>query len=82
MMQILNKRCKDSISSEDRLLLCDFFGAKDELDAIRQKFEYVTEPEMIASCIYEMRSVQERYSYLLGKVRSRGLSLGSRSLLE
>ncbi|MEA4920168.1 MAG: DUF2508 family protein [Clostridiaceae bacterium] len=77
-MQISGKRKKDVISPEDRLLLAELFQTKNELDGVRQKFEYVTEPEMVASCIYEMRSVQERYSYLLGKVRAKDISLKDR----
>ena len=29
------------------------------------KFNYVSEPEMVESCIYEINSLQARYSYLL-----------------
>lgn len=76
---ILDKRKKeDGIKTEDRILLEELFTVKQELDNVRQKFEYVTEPEMVASIIYQMQSVQERYSYLLGCVRSRDLSLQNR----
>ena len=45
------------------------------LDGARQKFQYVTEPDMVASCIYEMHAGQARYDHLLGQVRALGLSL-------
>ena len=82
MLKIAGKRKKDEISLEDKALLLEMFAAKSELDNIRRKYEYVTEPEMVASCIYQMHSVQERYRYLLGCVREKGLSLeNSRSFI-
>ena len=80
-MLTVGRKKREEMSAEDRVLLEELFSTKTELDGIRQKFDYVTEPEMVASCIYEMRSVQERYSYLLGRVRAKELSLADRRSL-
>ena len=77
-MLTVGRKKREEKSAEDRVLLEELFSTKTELDGIRQKFNYVTEPEMVASCIYEMRSAQERYSYLLGRVRAKELSLADR----
>ena len=77
-MRLMGKKKKEEISPEDRLLLEELFDTKDELNVIRQRFEYVTEPEMVASCIFELRSAQERYSYLLGRVRDKEITLKDR----
>ena len=77
-MLTVGRKKREEISAEDRVLLEELFSTKTELDGIRQKFDYVTEPEMVASCIYEMRSAQERYSYLLGRVRAKELRLADR----
>ena len=77
-MLTVGRKKREEMSAEDRVLLEELFSTKTELDGIRQKFDYVTEPEMVASCIYEMRSAQERYSYLLGRVRAKELSLADR----
>ena len=72
-MQTLGKK-KKNINQSDICLLDELYTTKKTLDDLRQRFDYVTEPEMISSCIYEMRSVQERYSYLLSKVREKDIS--------
>ena len=35
------------------------------LRSAHDKFNYVSEPEMVDACIYEINALQSRYSYLL-----------------
>ena len=72
-MQLLKRKKQADLSAEGRELLRQLFDAKMALDGARQKFEYVTEPDMVASCIYEMHAGQARYDHLLAKVRELGI---------
>ena len=75
MMRLRRRHRQDTLTEQDRRLLQQLFEAKMALDGARQKFQYVTEPDMVASCIYEMHAGQARYDHLLGQVRALGLSL-------
>ena len=71
-MQLLKKKqAADQV--DGRQLLMQLREAKMALDGARRKFEYVTEPDMVASCIYEMHAEQARYDHLLGKIREKGI---------
>ncbi len=74
----LGRKKHDTFSIDDRLLLHDLFSVKDQLDDVRRKFDYVTEPEMVSSCIYQMHALQERYAFLLSQVRERELTLADK----
>ncbi len=77
-MLFYRKKKEDSLTEESRELLQQLFAAKTALDGARRKFEYVTEPDMVTSCIYEMHAGQARYDHLLGQVRALGISLDPR----
>lgn len=80
-MQLLKKK-QDLVSMEGQLLLQQLREAKMALDGARRKFEYVTEPDMVASCIYEIHAEQARYDHLLGQVRSQGICAAPGSILR
>ncbi len=80
-MQLLKKK-KPEVSVDGQQLLSQLREAKMALDGARQKFEYVTEPDMVASCIYEMHAEQARYDHLLGKVREMGIRADQRSAMK
>jgi len=71
---MLGRRKRETVRTEEQALLEDLFAAKSQRDDARRKFDYVTEPEMVASCIYQMHALQERYSYLLSRVREQELT--------
>lgn len=82
-MQLLKrKKPQNSLAAPEKDLLRQLFDAKMALDGARQRFEYVTEPDLVASCIYEMHAEQARYAHLLGCVRAQGISLENRRLLD
>lgn len=40
------------------------------LEAAYSQFEYVVDPDLIDSCIYELNAIQNRYKYLLKQVKA------------
>lgn len=47
------------------LLIKEINKTKYALEAAYSKFEYVVDPDLIDSCIYEMNAIQNRYKYLI-----------------
>ena len=78
---LLKKRKQECLSADGQQLLRQLWEAKAALDGARQKFEYVTEPDMVASCIYEIHAEQARYDHLLGKIREQGICAAPGSVL-
>lgn len=50
---------------ENDLLLKEIHDTKLALEAAYSQFEYVVDPDLIDSCIYELNAIQKRYKYLL-----------------
>jgi hypothetical protein len=42
-----------------------------EMELAYNQFQYTTEPELIDSCIYELKAVQIRYDYLINKAKEK-----------
>lgn len=40
------------------------------LEAAYSQFEYVVDPDLIDSCIYELNAIQNRYKYLLKQAKA------------
>lgn len=47
------------------LLIKEINKTKNALEAAYSQFEYVVDPDLIDSCIYEMNAIQNRYKYLI-----------------
>ncbi len=47
------------------LLINEINKTKNALEAAYSQFEYVVDPDLIDSCIYEMNAIQNRYKYLI-----------------
>jgi hypothetical protein len=54
---------------EEQQLLQDIVKTKQTLEAIYSNFEYVVDPDLIDSYIYEMNAVQKRYKVLLERAK-------------
>lgn len=65
----LEKKKKENISSEKQQLLNDIEDALSDLRYARSCFSSATDPEMIEACIYEIKSAESRYSFLLRKAK-------------
>jgi len=54
-------------------LLSSLYDAADAMRMARMRFENLTDPDLIDSCIYEINAAQARYSYLFAKAREENL---------
>ena len=52
-----------------------------QIDAVQQRFEQETDPDLIESCIYELESLRARYRYLLRIARQDGVTSGEKTTL-
>ncbi|NLP17165.1 MAG: YaaL family protein [Clostridiales bacterium] len=52
------------------LLLKEINKTKLALEAAYSQFEYVVDPDLIDSCIYELNAIQNRYKYLLKQAKA------------
>lgn len=67
------KKKKDFVTYEEKYLLAELIETQNALAAAYSSFEYVTEPDLIDSCIFRVNSAQMRYKFLLEKARESGL---------
>ena len=63
------KKQEDTISAEKKLLLSEIEKALADLRYARSCFADARDPEMIEACIYEIKSAEARYSFLLRKAK-------------
>jgi hypothetical protein len=64
---------KKKIPYEDPLIK-EINKTKLALEAAYSQFEYVVDPDLIDSCIYELNAIQNRYKYLLKQAKASGIS--------
>jgi len=55
-------------------LLKEINEAKLALEAAYSQFEYVVDPDLIDSCIYNMNAIQNRYKYLLKQAKASNIN--------
>lgn len=60
---------KEQLSPATQTLMNEITQTKRSLDAARDYFEYATDPELVSSCIFEIKALQLRYSHLLHLLR-------------
>ncbi len=66
---LFKKKKEGSVSEEKKKLLSEIEEALSDLRYARKCFEEAHEPEMIEACIYEIKSAEARYSFLLRKAK-------------
>ena len=54
---------------ENQRLLGEYYDTLIQLRQVRAAFQQVTDPDLINACVYEMNALQQRYSYLLQRVK-------------
>ncbi len=80
LMQRLNRGMineeseQQAFSREKKLLLKDLDDTLLSLRCARMNFEQASTPEIIEACIYEIKSAESRYNFLLQKAKHMGLS--------
>lgn len=66
----LFKKKEENVQSyEKKKLLSEIEEALSDIRYARNCFEEAKEPEMIEACIYEIKSAEARYSFLLRKAK-------------
>lgn len=51
------------------------------MDAVQNRFEMETDPDLIEGCIYELESLRAQYRYLLRTARKEGITCGEKAHL-
>ena len=59
---------------ENQRLLGEYYDTLIQLRQVRAAFQQVTDPDLVNACVYEMNALQQRYSYLLQKVKDEKLT--------
>ncbi|QUH29490.1 YaaL family protein [Vallitalea guaymasensis] len=55
--------------NEEEVLLKNIEITKRALDTAYSNFDVVTDPELIDSCIYEVKAMQLKYEYLINQAK-------------
>ncbi|MBQ2840879.1 MAG: DUF2508 family protein [Oscillospiraceae bacterium] len=66
---IFQKKKEDTVSAEKKQLLSEIEAALSDLRYARSCFADARDPEIIEACIFEIKSAEARYSYLLRKAK-------------
>lgn len=56
--------------THEDLLIKEINKTKLALEAAYSQFEYVVDPDLIDSCIYELNAIQNRYKYLIKQAKA------------
>lgn len=66
---IFTKKTKHVPTYDELYLQSELSQTKWDLDCAYSNFENVVEPDLIDYYIYELKAIQTRYSYLIGKAK-------------
>lgn len=67
------KSTKQRLSEEDTEIVCILERLKRDLKDMHNNLDYITDPILIDSCIYEIMSIHMRYQYYLKLCKEKGL---------
>ena len=78
-MQSLKQRKQLKITEqekqqENQRLLEEYYDVLVQLRHVRSVFQQVTDPELINACVYELNALQQRYTYLLQRIKAEKLT--------
>ena len=65
---------KPKLSNEQKWLIEQYYETLLERDCARNLFESTTESELISACVYQLNAIQQRYSYLLNKIKEQDIT--------
>lgn len=68
------KKSKQNREKDNQRLLEEYYDTLLHLRQLRAVFQQVTDPELITACVYEMNAMQQRYSYLLQRIKEEKLT--------
>ena len=68
------KKSKQDRERDNQRLLEEYYDTLLHLRQLRAAFQQVTDPELINACVFEMNALQQRYTYLLQRVKEEKLT--------
>lgn len=75
VLNLFAKQKENDADLERRTLLSDIEEALGDIRHARNCFEEAHDPEMIEACIFEIKSAEARYSFLLRKAKLMSLKI-------
>ena len=63
------KRCQQTPDSAPLQLQQELQATGQALREAYEKFNYVSEPELVEACVYEISALKSRYNYLLRRIK-------------
>ena len=78
-MQSLKQRKQLKMTEQERWqenqrLLAEYYDTLIQLRHVRSVFQQVTDPDLINACVYEMNALQQRYTFLLQRIKAEKLT--------
>ena len=78
-MQSLKQRKQLKMTAQERQqenqrLLAEYYDSLIQLRHVRSVFQQVTDPDLINACVYEMNALQQRYTFLLQRIKAEKLT--------
>ena len=78
-MQSLKQRMQRKMTEQERRqenqrLLAEYYDTLIQLRHVRSVFQQVTDPDLINACVYEMNALQQRYTFLLQRIKAEKLT--------
>ena len=67
----MGKRRTDPHQSAQAQLQQELYATNQALKEAYDKFNYVSEPELVEACVYEISALKARYNYLLRRIKER-----------
>lgn len=67
----MGKRRTESHQSAQTQLQQELYRTGEALKEAYEKFNYVSEPELVEACVYEISALKARYNYLLRCIKER-----------
>lgn len=68
-----SKKEQKEFESENLSIMKKINEIEDLIDTINNIFDYVTEPELVDGCIYELNALYKKYTYYIRLCKDRGI---------
>ena len=68
------KMTEQERQQENQRLLEEYYDTLIQLRHVRSVFQQVTDPDLINACVYEMNALQQRYTFLLQRIKAEKLT--------
>lgn len=69
-----DRKNKQDNEMENQRLLEEYYDTLIQLRQLRTAFQQITDPDLITACVFEMNAMQQRYSYLLQRIKEEKLT--------